>query len=575
MLINGPWGSGKTYFIKDLLKRHFRDSSGYVYVSLYGLANTDELDSALFEAIYPALGWKITKVGTKTAKAAAKFFNVDSELRLRDILSKSNASLYVFDDLERSEMPINKVLGYINQFVEHDECKVVILANENEIADLNAYLQRREKLVGKTFKFQPTIESALPHFLNLVDNKNTKLFLQKKSEKIRNLYDRSELSNLRILQQTIWDFERLFRELSTTQIKSDVAIDELLRLFFALSFEVKAGRLHSSNIERRPDAVAAVVRKANKSNATSWDQATERYSNIDLHSSILSDKLLSELLVKGFVDGEGLRTYLDSCESFSAPDEEPAWRTVWHGIERTDEAFNKACNLMETQFSERMLTVTGEILHVFGLRLWLTDIGAIQPSRSQILSECKAYVDDIAAQGKIEPLPISSSREEFHFSGYAGLGIHSTETTEYKELFDYLKDMRERAREKSYPAKARELLLNMQNDIDLFFKHIDPTSDNDGTFSRAPVLASIDPTDFTEALLRLHPDTQRRIFEALARRYEVNRIERELSAERSWLENLRDHLIQRSHTMSPIQAFRIKKNVEWSISPTLSADAEQ
>ena len=41
----------------------------------------------------------------------------------------------MFDDLERASLDINEILGYINNFVEHDNIKVIIIANENEIED--------------------------------------------------------------------------------------------------------------------------------------------------------------------------------------------------------------------------------------------------------------------------------------------------------------------------------------------------------------------------------------------------------------------------------------------------------
>ena len=39
----------------------------------------------------------------------------------------------IFDDLERCSIPINDVLGYINKMVEHDKQKVIIVANEHEL----------------------------------------------------------------------------------------------------------------------------------------------------------------------------------------------------------------------------------------------------------------------------------------------------------------------------------------------------------------------------------------------------------------------------------------------------------
>jgi predicted AAA+ superfamily ATPase len=150
VLLNGPWGIGKTFLIKNILKENFPENKDYAYVSLYGLANFDEIDSALFRAIHPALGWTGTKLAGRVTSIALKYFNITPDVKLSEVLDKFQLKVYIFDDIERSEIPINKVLGYINEFVEHGGCKVIIVGNEAEIADKEAYLRRREKLIGKT-----------------------------------------------------------------------------------------------------------------------------------------------------------------------------------------------------------------------------------------------------------------------------------------------------------------------------------------------------------------------------------------------------------------------------------------
>jgi hypothetical protein len=126
VLVNGPWGIGKTYLVIEFLRRAFPVTDDEqrprpVYVSLYGLSSLSEIDNALLRAMYPLLGYKATKIGGRVTQAPVN-------LNLTDILDKSGAALYVFDDLERCVADLNSVLGYINQFVEHDDSKVVARA---------------------------------------------------------------------------------------------------------------------------------------------------------------------------------------------------------------------------------------------------------------------------------------------------------------------------------------------------------------------------------------------------------------------------------------------------------------
>lgn len=39
-----------------------------------------------------------------------------------------------FDDLERANVDVIDILGYINNFVEHDHIKTIIICNEKELA---------------------------------------------------------------------------------------------------------------------------------------------------------------------------------------------------------------------------------------------------------------------------------------------------------------------------------------------------------------------------------------------------------------------------------------------------------
>lgn len=43
--------------------------------------------------------------------------------------------IFVFDDLERCDCPLNEVFGFLNELVEHESTKVILIANEKELSD--------------------------------------------------------------------------------------------------------------------------------------------------------------------------------------------------------------------------------------------------------------------------------------------------------------------------------------------------------------------------------------------------------------------------------------------------------
>jgi GTPase SAR1 family protein len=247
-MITGPWGVGKTYLVKKFLKDHLEDNT-YVYVSLYGLTTREELDTAVFQACFPNVMWNKVELVGRIGKAALKYVGINPEVKISDV-SRPHRELYVFDDLERCEMPIAQALGYINELVEHERRKVVIIGNEQEIKDeeQETYLLRREKLIGMTFEVQSEFDEAFSSFVKVIGDFLARSLVETKKAHVSDVYRRSGLNNLRILQQSLWDFSRFFGVLDQHHRDKDEAVTLLLRSFFALSFEFKAGRLRQEDL---------------------------------------------------------------------------------------------------------------------------------------------------------------------------------------------------------------------------------------------------------------------------------------------------------------------------------------
>lgn len=55
VLLDGTWGIGKTFFIKDFMTQFEGGGLRRAYVSLYGLSSFEEIDKAVLRAIYPLL----------------------------------------------------------------------------------------------------------------------------------------------------------------------------------------------------------------------------------------------------------------------------------------------------------------------------------------------------------------------------------------------------------------------------------------------------------------------------------------------------------------------------------------
>lgn len=161
IMIDGEWGSGKTYFVREKLEKKLKKlweetkrEIKFIYVSSYGVKSTNELDSKIYEKIIlEFLPEKFKSKYQDIERGLGSLYEIIKEFKklpnipknsirnLIEILQKRNSKNYIliFDDIERCEMPITELLGYINEFVEHKSMKTIIIANEKEILKKKMY----------------------------------------------------------------------------------------------------------------------------------------------------------------------------------------------------------------------------------------------------------------------------------------------------------------------------------------------------------------------------------------------------------------------------------------------------
>lgn len=158
VMIDGEWGAGKTYFLRHSLIEIMKNMDSaekkrrYAYVSLYGLKSINEISREILFQYFGQKNRKRMETANNAIKTASSIItaslggvNIDLSKGKRELL-KINVHNWIicFDDLERCCLPINEVLGYINHFVEHNNCKVIVIANEKEIGR-NTLSQNLEK----------------------------------------------------------------------------------------------------------------------------------------------------------------------------------------------------------------------------------------------------------------------------------------------------------------------------------------------------------------------------------------------------------------------------------------------
>ncbi|GAB01494.1 P-loop NTPase fold protein [Acinetobacter sp. NBRC 100985] len=177
VLLNGAWGSGKTWFVKKYIEKQISKDKKVAYISLNGISKTSEIDEAIFKCIHPVLGSKQAKLTGQILKGALKAtlkIDLDGDskpdgslntsipdIKLPDYLKIDDNFILIFDDLERCELKIEETLGYINYFVEQESIKVLVVSNDTEIKESDNFLKKKEKLIGITFNYTEDQELAI------------------------------------------------------------------------------------------------------------------------------------------------------------------------------------------------------------------------------------------------------------------------------------------------------------------------------------------------------------------------------------------------------------------------------
>ncbi|GGN47167.1 hypothetical protein GCM10011349_15090 [Novosphingobium indicum] len=574
VMIRGPWGIGKTFLIRQILAQLFDDEKAYIYVSLYGVDAPSEIDTAIFAATHPILGSKAAKVVGRALNAGLQFKGIENPITIQDFERRTTGAIYVFDDIERSSMSSDAIFGYINQFVEHSGCRVILVANEAELESSDGYRRKREKLVGQTLEAKSAVRGALSAFLVDVAHAEARDHLRSVENHIVELYEQGEVNNLRVLKQTLWDFERFYQAIEPHHRQHARAMLHILRLLFALSFEIKLGRLNAGQIRGRKDHWITAMMDSNED--APIKSSFERYKGIDLSDTTLSDELLIELLVNGVIDELLIKRDLDSSAWFLEPADEPSWRTIWHRFERDDGAVVEAIGMLQRELAKLQYRDPGEILHIFGMMLMMTDVNLLEGDRDSVVESAKTYIVALRERGELPPLNANSFMENSRHGAWGGLGFIDVGSEYFREIYGFLDEQRQLASIERLPALAARLMDELGEDPDLFCRRLVGPGGEGSDLIEGPVLREIDPAEFLAAVQHQPALVECQVFQCLASRYNHGALGRELEDELLWAKSLRDAMLKLAEASEPVRRNKLTIFAEWfgQHIPDDSAEAE-
>lgn len=547
VMLKGKWGAGKTYFIRGIIEEwenaHVIEEGDInlkpIYVSLNGVAKKSEIIESLKAKISPFLYSKGAKFASDIFKGFIKStlkidFDYDKDNKADgsininfdpiSIFKSSNDKIkgnriLIFDDVERCKIPLDELYGFINDFVEHSQCKVILISDEDKIDEENTkdskfkYPVFKEKIIGQTFEIKPDTEQAIDFFLDSVTSE-IKPYLIDSKDLITKTFDISRKENLRVLQRAIYDFERLFnftdKELSKDEEKFKDLIKNYLSYFLIYFLEFKTGNEDISSFQQ----TQFLSDDKRERKYTQYEEIVATYSL--LHST----KLFTPFRLIDFIkngDYTDIVSEINNSTIYAKGKVEKDWEKLWYWQLLDDDNFSNLLDKVSTSFFTTEDFHITEILHISGILFSLIDTKLYKKkSKAQVINRAKQL---------IKKTNLAEFKDSRGFSmltwGSWQKAYASEKTEEFRSLVKYTQDILEKIKQDKSVVAVDEIFYNITNDNvdELYQKTREYNEDLGNIIEHTPMLANLNPTKFTETILNLNNEGVFRLKQFFEYRY--------------------------------------------------------
>lgn len=271
VMLTGRWGCGKTYFIRKWLggkeeTKNEREEVLYlnpIYVSLFGMSSIGDVKKEIDRKLNPFFYSKTGKFIKGVAKLASKVvFKTDltndgapvSATCSLDFMSLfedgpdnvEGTRFIVFDDLERTDIPLKTLLGFVDFFVDRCKFHVVLIGDDTKMKkdDKEVYNEFKEKVIGRQFELAPDVEAALDCF---VEDQQLCDFIRRERGYILKCFNATKYGNLRLLRQCLYDYNIVVGKFKKKDVERNEALfRSVLASFIAVYAEYNNSEYHDT-----------------------------------------------------------------------------------------------------------------------------------------------------------------------------------------------------------------------------------------------------------------------------------------------------------------------------------------
>lgn len=466
VLITGNWGCGKTFFIKNYLgveKKEVRDyltgslQHIVVYVSLFGVKKKEQIDELILKILHPYLDpQKIDKTfdnatyvssvvggalgglfvaletgspslgyaGAKTVKKTAKKIGGALKGWVKDFanfLVKQDGTpkklVLVFDDVERADMPLPELLGYINVYVEHLHLPCVLLADHDEWkkacecqkneSTLYMLTNTQEKIIGKTFKLRTSFDDVWNCWTqnDFPGGSDVKDVVLSSKDDIKRIVEKFGPCNYRSLKHCFFDFQ-LFLNKIKKEYKAKKDFNKLLVAdFFSHQYAFHMGKLNPKDIVIYDEWEEAFLKEESKDKKNEELSSFEKFQSKTEKERMLSNfvdrsyankwqMLWKQWLLTTYVDRDDVNSLIENSIWFKEKVNSDLLNVVyWRDL---DDKSAEAAYFALSDLSDKTLKNPHAIMNIYFFTMWYIKQGYFSENKTSFTRRMKTYVNGLS-----------------------------------------------------------------------------------------------------------------------------------------------------------------------------------
>ncbi|EMP5337217.1 MULTISPECIES: hypothetical protein [Citrobacter] len=572
VLVTGDWGSGKTFQVMNAIPHELQ-----CHVSLFGISDSQEVYNTVFAKMFPGKNFakKLLDM-TKDISGEIDGITLGAGSLVGNILSPlikltvDRNKVIIFDDLERCSMSNKEIFGVINQYIEHHQCKVIILAHDKETHD--DFIKTKEKIIGHTIQIDPQIEDAAIAFFSEKFKLNN---FKSIKPIIIDAFIKTNCKSLRILKYVINDCNRLLECLEPIHLKNTEAMKALFNFFCIVNIEHKMGNITTNDIAKIPkDYIQyAILLQHKEVDKPEPDESTRKriafyskYNDMDLRSDILDHELTAKIIKTGDYPREEIVKSLGVSKFFIQQFDNPPWLTIVNFDNQDSTVVKSAIAEMFEKLKQFKITDIGEMIHSFCLSYMLSEKDEIKYSFDELFKNQINYIDNLLENELLlpEPLNFDPFSDDVYERSYSHMYWISDSYKEYiNKIIIHIKNCRKKAKIKKYHIYANEIIEALDTNIDYFKKLLIGTSNEVGLYSSIDIMNYIDPEEFINHWLQLPVELWSKVGSILNARYR-GAAHNNLANEKQWLQKVSDNLLTKAGLHNGLDRYRIERLVPHS-----------